>query len=50
MRVGVVELFGEESRTERAVFIQLRTKSRDDVDVVDDRTRNGDDVCRKNPT
>ena len=44
MRLRVVELFGEDSRNDRVVFIQLRTKSRSDAGMVDDRTGNGDDV------
>ena len=40
----MAELFGEGSRNDRVVFIQLRTKSRSDAGMVDDRTGNGDDV------
>ena len=43
----MAELFGEGSRNDRVVFIQLRTKSRNDAGMVDDRTGNGDDVVRK---
>jgi len=40
----VVKLFGEDSRNDWVVFIQLRTKNRNDAGMVDDRTGNGDDV------
>ena len=37
-------MFGENSRDRLGGIIQLRTK---DIDVVDDRTGNGDDVDRE---